>query len=224
MLDVLSLVVACVAIAFGVVAAVRARTAGEVAAAAREVAARAEDGASAARADAAAAAEQAREARADAANALDQATRALADAAQSRESAAHAQESAAAAVRALEAARASGVRTADAMSPGGADALHDTAAYGPPVRWTLEHAKGAVWLMKNVGEASANSALLSDATQPPKYIRADEVIPRAVEPGDHLQFRVTAPRGGPPPRVRVTWREDGSDEAKSKDVTLLLEA
>lgn len=211
MLDVLSLVVACVAIAFGVVAAVRARAAGEIAADASARAARADEAASAARADAAAAAEQAREARSDAANALDQATRAQAEAARTRESAA-------AALRAAESAQADATRSRDSSNTADSPAAHTAA-----VRWKVEHAKGAVWVVKNDGDASALSALLSDATQPPKYIRPDEVIPRTVDPGDHLQFRATPQRGGPTPRVRVSWRDSGNSEPRSKDMTLLIE-
>lgn len=211
MLDVLSLVVACVAIAFGVISAVRARTAAEIAAEARTLADRADEAASAARADAAAVAEQVREARADAANALDQATRAHAEAASTRESAA-------AALRAVESARTDAIRGRD-----WSDAPGSPAAAVAAVRWKLEHAKGSIWVMKNDGDAAATSALLSDATAPPKYIRPDEVIPRTVDPGDHLQFRVTPQRGGPPPRVRVSWREGENNEPKSKDVTLLVE-
>jgi hypothetical protein len=211
MLDVLSLVVACVAVAFGVISAVRARTAAEIAAEARSLADRADQAASAARADAAAAAEQAREARADAANALDQATRAQAEAASTRESAA-------AALRAAESARADAI---DGRGP--SETQGSPAAAVGAVRWKLEHAKGPIWVMKNDGDASADSALLSDVTQPPKYIRPDEVIPRTVDPGDHLQFRATPQRGGPPPRVRVSWRDGENREPKSKDVTLLVE-
>jgi len=213
MLDVLSLVVACVAIAFAVVAAVRARTAGEIAAAARDAADQAVERAQAAHADAATAGEQARDARADAANALDQATRALAEAARSRAGVAAAEASAAEAARALESASESHTES---------DRAHDGESSVPAVSWVLEQVKGAVWLLKNVGDGTAESALLSDATLPPKYVRPDEVIPRVVAPGDHLQFRVTVPRGGPPPRVRVTWRDDNG-QPQSKDMTLLLE-
>jgi hypothetical protein len=211
MLDVLSLIVARAAIAFGVISAVRARTAAEIAAQARSLAGRADEAASAARADAAAAAEHARKARADAANALDQATRAQAETASIRESAA-------AALRAAESARADAINRRDVT-----EASNSPAAAVGAVRWKLEHAKGSIWVMKNDGDAAANSALLSDVTQPPKYIRPDEVIPRTVEPGDHLQFRATPQRGGPPPRVRVSWRDGENPEPKTKDVTLLVE-
>ena len=208
MLDVLVLMVALVAIAFAVVAVIRARTADETAVAARQAAEQSAVQADAARHDAARALEQAGIARQDAAKALDQSTTA-------RQDAARALESADAAALALE-------RRAVTSGAGGPLQGHAIAA-AEPVRWTLEHTKGALWLMKNIGDATAHAALLSDATQPPKYLRPDEVIPRDVPPQDHLQFRVTPGRGGPPPRVRVTWREDGSTEPKSKDVTLLLE-
>ncbi len=101
--------------------------------------------------------------------------------------------------------------------------LPQASAVQDPVAWQLEQVKPASWLMRNIGSASAHSALLTDATQPPKYVRPDEVIPRDVPPGDHLQFRVLASRGGPPPRVRVIWREDGVAGPKSFDATLLGE-
>jgi hypothetical protein len=36
-----------------------------------------------------------------------------------------------------------------------------------------------------------------------------------------LQFRVSAGRGAPPPRIRVTWREGSGSPAYSREFTVL---
>ncbi|MEO8906506.1 MAG: hypothetical protein ABI310_00385 [Microbacteriaceae bacterium] len=247
-LDVVALVVAVVAVGFAVVAVVRARAAEDRAGAAAVAAAHAGERAEVAANDAAQAIERAGDARGDAATALDQATRARHGAAQAQANAAAAHEEAEQAradadrartdadtatgalanlSRSLGAEGAGGrVGAGEAGSAGGgASAVGPRAAStsANPVAWELEQVKPAVWLLRNSGSIAAHSALLTDATQPPKFVRPDEVIPRDVPPGDHLQFRVLATRGGPPPRVRVMWREDGAAEPKTFDVTLLAE-
>jgi hypothetical protein len=224
MLEVVGLVVSLVALGFAVVAVVRARSADEKAAdaqrAAGEAAMRAEQSAQ----DGVHALERADNARADAATALDQATQARQGAVQARAAAEAAHEQAEHASSAARQARADADAATGALKKlerSGGIAEPGPGVDSDPVEWSLERVKGAIWLMKNTGSQTANSALLSDATQPPKFIRADEVIPREVPVGDHLQFRVLASRGGPPPRVRVSWREEGVDDAKTHDVTLL---
>jgi hypothetical protein len=93
----------------------------------------------------------------------------------------------------------------------------------PAASWVSEQVKGPVWVVRNTGTVTAHSALLTDATQPPKYIRPEEVVPRDVPPQDHLQFRAFAVKGAPPPRVRVIWREDGIEGPRSADMTLLVD-
>jgi hypothetical protein len=90
------------------------------------------------------------------------------------------------------------------------------------VRWSCEQVRGASWVMRNTGTAIAHNALLIEVTHPPKYIRAEEIVPRDVPPGDHLQFRVFPVRDAPPPRVRVVWREDGDEEQRNLDTTLVV--
>jgi hypothetical protein len=89
------------------------------------------------------------------------------------------------------------------------------------VSWQLEQVRGSIWALRNTGMIVARGALLSEATLPPKYVRPDEVIPRDVHSGDVLQFRVTAGRGAPPPRIRVTWREGSASPAYSREFTVL---
>ncbi|TAM67604.1 MAG: hypothetical protein EPN48_13300 [Microbacteriaceae bacterium] len=236
MLDVVALVVAVVAIGFGVVAVVRARSAEDKAGAAAMAAAHARERAESAAEDAAQAIERAGAARGDAATALDQATRARQGVVQAQANAAAAHQDAeqarADAERArLDAETATGALDTVRRSIGSVGAVGSTSAgesveaSAPvdPVAWKLEQVKPMIWLVRNTGSSTARSALLTDATQPPKFVRPDEVIPRAVPPGDHLQFRVQTTRGGPPPRVRVMWREDGATEPKTFDVTMLAE-
>lgn len=90
------------------------------------------------------------------------------------------------------------------------------------VHWQCEQVRPGRWLIRNVGTADADAALVTDATRPPKFITAEEVIPRAVAPGDHLQFRVATVRDAVPPRVRVTWAEQGSAERHAYEVTLVV--
>jgi len=89
------------------------------------------------------------------------------------------------------------------------------------VTWRLERVRNTTWALRNTGLAKAHDALLSDATVPPKFVRPDEVIPRDVDRDDALQFRVTAGRGAPPPRIRVTWREGAGSPAYSREFTVL---
>jgi hypothetical protein len=224
MLEVVSLVVSLVALGFAVVAVVRARSADESAAAAHRAAAQAFERAEVSAQDGAQALESAGAARADAATALDQATQARQGAVQARTDADTALERAEQARADAQQARADAETATGALQKlGRSDGTVEPGLRleSERVKWSLQQVKGAVWLMKNTGNQTANAALLSDATQPPKFIRADEVIPRDVPAGDHLQFRVQAARGGPPPRVRVNWREDGDDGAKTHEVTLL---
>jgi hypothetical protein len=93
----------------------------------------------------------------------------------------------------------------------------------PSATWVPEQVKGPVWVVRNTGSVVAHSALLTDATQPPKYIRPEEVVPRDVPPHDHLQFRAFTVKGAPPPRVRVIWREDGIEGSNTADMTLLVD-
>ncbi|MEO6826978.1 MAG: hypothetical protein ABI255_04355, partial [Microbacteriaceae bacterium] len=90
------------------------------------------------------------------------------------------------------------------------------------VRWECHRVKGPTWVARNVGTALAHSALLTDATRPPKYIRPDEVIPRDVGPGDHLQFRAFSDAAVRSPRIRVAWREDGDNSARTQELTLII--
>lgn len=248
-LDIIALVVALVAIAFGVLAVLRSRAAEDLARSAMQRADRAGVDAETSGQESARALERSAAARDDAAQALDRATTAARDAAQARNHSAAASRDAA---RAIEAARQGAAVAGSAAAraapiagsadeaasvpglgnaPGGASDASDPP--GPlrapdsiqpeKAQWQLEQVKGNVWLLRNIGTVIAHAALLSDATQPPKYIRPDEVIPRDVPPSDHLQFRAAPTRGAPPPRVRVTWRENGDAEPHSYEVTLLVE-
>lgn len=91
------------------------------------------------------------------------------------------------------------------------------------VRWECEQVKKSVWVARNIGTLTARTALLSDATEPPKPIRPEEVIPRDVEPGDHLQFQVFPEKGVRSPRVRLTWKVDGDTATHSQELTLIIE-
>jgi hypothetical protein len=246
-LDIIALVVALVALAFGVLAVLRSRTAEDHAREAVQRADRAGVDAETSGQESARALERSSTARDDAAQALDRATAAAQDAAQARNQSAAASRDAARAIEQSRRAQAGAEAVvaevlgraaipsqADVTgeAPGaasGADAdPDDRRAEGLIVnmegaRWRLERVKGGTWLLRNTGSVTAHSALLSDATQPPKYIRPDEVIPRDVPPHDHLQFRAAPTRGAPPPRVRVTWREDGDASPHAYEATLVVE-
>ena len=89
-------------------------------------------------------------------------------------------------------------------------------------QWVCEWIKGNRWAMRNAGTRVVHSALLTDATRPPKFVIPDEVIPRDVAPKDHLLFRTITERDAPPPRVRVAWTEDGSGVQRAQEQTLIL--
>lgn len=91
------------------------------------------------------------------------------------------------------------------------------------VKWECEQIKKSSWVARNVGSGVARAALLSDATWPPKYISPAEVIPRDVDPGDHLQFRAFADKGVRSPRVKLTWTADGDGSAHAQEMTLIVE-
>ncbi len=239
------LVVALVALAFAVVALVRARAAEERSAAAAAAAARAEANAHAAVAGLDQLETRLAQARQEAADAAQQAARAAQSAAAasasaiaSRREAEAASDRAARAESAREQAEAGTLSNAPRVGTAGADAGgratvwraedHEVAGGDSgaterivQVAWQLEHVRGTIWALRNTGVARAHGALLSDATVPPKFVRPDEVIPRDVERDDALRFRVTAGRGGPPPRVRVTWREGAGSPAYSREFTVL---
>jgi hypothetical protein len=249
LLDVICLVVALVAIAFAVIALVRSRSTEERAAAAATAVARAETAAQAAVAGLEQLEAKVAQGRQDAANAAQQATRAAQAAASAQAAAAASRreaetasdkasqaEAEAARIEAtmptskVEASSAAGAETAS--SPGRATVQraedHDVARGGAgatervvQVAWRLERVRNTTWALRNTGLAKAQDALLSDATVPPKFVRPDEVIPRDVERDDVLQFRVTAGRGAPPPRIRVTWREGAGSPAYSREFTVL---
>jgi hypothetical protein len=214
LLDIVSLFVAIIAIALAVVIAVRARAAEESAGEAKAAAERAVEAARAATAQAEAALEAAAGARGDGARALDLATRARADADGALKAA---EANSVALTRSLETAHGSaGAKALTDESSGGALAASDA-----EVGWEASNVKGSVWVMTNTGTVTATAALLTDVTQPPKYVRPDEVIPRDVAPGDHLQFRAAFGKGDPPPRVRVVWREPNSGTMSSSESTLI---
>lgn len=91
------------------------------------------------------------------------------------------------------------------------------------VRWECEQVKKSLWVARNVGTLMARTALLSDATEPPKPVRPEEVIPRDVAPGDHLQFQVFPEKGVRSPRVRLAWKVDGDPATHSQELTLIIE-
>lgn len=91
------------------------------------------------------------------------------------------------------------------------------------VRWECEQVKKSLWVARNVGTLVARTALLSDATEPPKPIRPEEVIPRDVAPGDHLQFQAFPEKGVRSPRVRLVWKVDGDPSMHSQELTLIIE-
>lgn len=91
------------------------------------------------------------------------------------------------------------------------------------VRWECEQVKKSLWVARNVGTLVARTALLSDATEPPKPIRPEEVIPRDVAPGDHLQFQAFPEKGVRSPRVRLVWKVDGDTATHSQELTLIIE-
>jgi hypothetical protein len=90
------------------------------------------------------------------------------------------------------------------------------------VRWEAEQVHSSRWLIRNVSNSIAAAALVSDASRPPKFITAAEVIPRDVGPGDNLQFRVASARDVDPPRLRVTWSEPGVPERRAFELTLVI--
>lgn len=123
-----------------------------------------------------------------------------------------------------EAAEALARATAAALAPAAdvADRVTRQQVEAGGVRWESEQVRPGRWLIRNTGSVLAAAALVTDATRPPKFVTADEVIPRDVPPGDHLQFRVISVRDSPPPRVRVTWAERGSSERRSYENTLIV--
>jgi F0F1-type ATP synthase membrane subunit b/b' len=248
LLNVICLVVALVAIAFGVIAVLRARGADERATQAAAGAARAEATAQAAAVTLDQFETRLADARQDAAQALDQATRAAQSAAQASAAAAESsREAEAAADKAARAEAQAEVTGAEPAEGDGGESTeqaasvavagratvsraedHDVHSGGTGatervvrVTWRLERVRSSTWALRNTGSTKANDALLSDATLPPKFVRPDEVIPRDVDRDDALQFRVTGGRGAPPPRIRVTWREDDGSPAYSREFTVL---
>ena len=243
LLDVICLIVALVAVAFGVIALVRSRAAEERAEAAASGVARAESSAQAAVAGLEQLEAKASQARQDAANSAQQAARAAQAAASAQAAAVASRQEAEAVsdrVARAEAARAGATKAelvgASALASADAPALasvqraeaHEVADGDSgdtervvQVSWRLEQVRNSTWALRNTGLAKAHGALLSDATVPPKFVRPDEVIPRDVERDDVLQFRVMAARGGPPPRIRVTWREGADSPAFSREFTVL---
>jgi hypothetical protein len=205
----------------------RARAVEEGAARAAAVADQAASHAAAAARDAADALARASTARQDAATALDRATSASQAAAQASNRAGAASRDAERALEQLEQLEHVGGRVASTEHAPGALVPDDEQpdvpqTAGDEVDWELENVRGPIWVLRNIGSLVAHQTLVSDATQPPKYIRADEVIPRDVSPGDHLQFRAAISRGGPPPRVRITWRPSETGDARSAEFTLLV--
>jgi VIT1/CCC1 family predicted Fe2+/Mn2+ transporter len=90
------------------------------------------------------------------------------------------------------------------------------------VTWECEQVRSGRWVIRNTGFATAAGALVTDASRPPKFITAEEVIPRDVPPGDNLQFRVAGTRDALPPRVRVTWGAPGVADRRSFELTLVV--
>lgn len=97
-----------------------------------------------------------------------------------------------------------------------------SAAVKDVASWECEQVRKSIWVARNVGTAVARAALLSDATWPPKYVRPDEVIPRDVAPGDHLQFRAFPDKGVRSPRIKLAWT-DGDDTPHAQEMTLIIE-
>jgi hypothetical protein len=220
-LDIIALTAALVAIALAVIAVLRARTVEEAAARAVTRAEEAASNAASASHDATDALARASAARQDAATALDRATSASQAAAQASNRAGAASRDAERALEELGGLRASTHHAAATPAPDGEPTDVPQTA-DDEVDWELENVRGPIWVLRNIGSLVAHQTLVSDATQPPKYIRPDEVIPRDVSPGDHLQFRAAISRGGPPPRVRITWRLSETGEARSAEFTLLV--
>lgn len=221
----LSIIVACAALLVALIAVVRgkgaenaaeeARTradealarsnaAVEAASSAAETATAASERAATAAQTASAASRQAGEADAAARAAENLAERAQAQATQAVARAAAATEEAALARR-----RVSEVATTPSTTP---DA---------EVRWECERLRGADWVARNVGSAVAQAALVTDASRPPKYIRPEEVIPRDVQPGDHLPFRATSDSAVRSPRIRLTWTDE-TGAAQAHEMTLII--
>lgn len=214
-MDIVALLIAVVALVVAGVVFLQARSAEKSALLARRDAAQAFERSGAAGMESSAAVDHARTARQDAAQALNLAARAR-------------EESAASAERALAAERHVAHLAELASAPVLSRADGPEVAVAPErrddgVRWSAEHLKGALWVMRNTGETVAHAALLTEATQPPRYIRPAEVIPRDVPPGDHLQFRLSLGRDTPPPRVRVAWRDESGGAPRAHEATLVTE-
>jgi hypothetical protein len=208
-LELLAAIAGVVGLLFGAVALVRARAIGH---ATSDALARVAD----AQAVAADAQARAADAQARAADAQGRSVDAQARATEAQSRAAEAQ------TRALDAASRSAAAELAATTGHGASANDRLIASQDESQWVCEWIKGNRWAMRNAGTRVVHSALLTDATRPPKFVIPDEVIPRDVAPRDHLLFRTITERDAPPPRVRVAWTEDGSGVQRAQEQTLIL--
>jgi hypothetical protein len=222
--EVLSIIVACAALLVALIAVVRGKGAEN---AAEEARARADE----ALAHSNAAAEAASSAVATAADALQRAATAAQSASAAMKTAGDANASAHAAENLAERAQAQATQaveraaaaTEEAALAGWRVSEVAPAASAPDgeVRWECERLRGADWVARNVGSVIAHAALVSDASRPPKYVRPDEVIPRDVQPGDHLPFRASSDSAVRSPRIRLTWSDD-EGTAQAHELTLVM--
>jgi len=86
-------------------------------------------------------------------------------------------------------------------------------------RWEISHVSNSRWVARNVGDKTAHTAILTEITDPPDFIKKDQVT-RDVTPGDVIDLIVYGYSGSANPRVMITWFDE-TGKTNSKDLTIV---
>ncbi len=96
----------------------------------------------------------------------------------------------------------------------------------PPdgVLWGLIHVRDARYVLKNIGNRTAEGATLHDMTDPDgkeRWVRRESWEPVDVPPGDVIDFLVLSASGTPNVKVQLRWRE-GDGPLRTDDTTIVV--
>lgn len=76
-------------------------------------------------------------------------------------------------------------------------------------RWLLEHVSGVRYVIRNIGNATAENLTIHEMNQPSGFLRHDYSTPVDVAPGDVLELTILSALGSPNVRLQLRWSEGG---------------
>ncbi len=88
--------------------------------------------------------------------------------------------------------------------------------------WTIQHINGVRYVMRNVGNRTAENLTVHEMSEPAGFLRHDYSTPVNVPPGDVLELTVLSAWGSPNVRLQLRWHE-GDGPMLTDDTTIVVD-